>query len=58
MATVYKVLGQVNPSATTLTTLYTAPSGAVVSTLAICNQGATTTYRVLVSVAEIGRAHV
>ena len=51
MATFYKVLGQVNPVATTLTTLYTAPSGAVVSTLAICNQGATTTYRVLVSVA-------
>ena len=51
MAAIYKVLGQVNPAATTLTTLYTSPVSAVVSTLAICNQGATTTYRVLVSVA-------
>jgi hypothetical protein len=51
MAATYKVLGQVNPAATTLTTLYTAPAGAVVSTLSVCNQGATTTFRVLVSVA-------
>jgi len=42
MATIYKVLGQSNPSATTATTLYTVPSttSAVVSTLNICNQGA------------------
>jgi hypothetical protein len=35
-----KVLGQVNPSATTATTLYTVPSAksAVISTLTICNQ--------------------
>lgn len=47
----YKVLGQSNPSATTLTSLYTVPSAtsAVCSTLAICNQGSTTaTYRVAV----------
>jgi glucose-6-phosphate dehydrogenase assembly protein OpcA len=35
-----KVLGQINPSATTATTLYTVPSAksAVVSSLTICNQ--------------------
>lgn len=40
MANTYKVLGQSNPSATTLTTLYTVPAAtsAVVSTLVICNQ--------------------
>jgi hypothetical protein len=38
-----KVLGQVNPSATTATTLYTVPSAksAVISTLTICNQAQT-----------------
>lgn len=42
MTTAYKVLGQQNPAANTITTLYAVPSGnsAVVSTLAICNQGA------------------
>lgn len=36
----YKVLGQVNPSANTLTTLYTVPAetSTVVSTIAVCNQ--------------------
>jgi hypothetical protein len=51
MATTYKVLGQINPSATTATTLYTAPSAtsAVISTIVICNQTASTaTYRVAV----------
>lgn len=46
-----KVLGQVNPSATTATTLYTVPSAksAVISTLTICNQAATSaTFRVAV----------
>jgi glucose-6-phosphate dehydrogenase assembly protein OpcA len=40
MATVYKVLGQSNPSATTATTLYTVPASTatVVSTVVICNQ--------------------
>jgi hypothetical protein len=51
MATVYKVLNQVNPSATTETTLYT-PSGsaaAVVSTIAVCNQASTSaTYRIAI----------
>jgi len=51
MATTYKVLGQVNPSATTLTTLYTVPSltSTVASTLMICNQAASNgTFRVAV----------
>lgn len=43
MATVYKVLGQLLPSAATATTLYTVPASTsvVASTLSICNQGAT-----------------
>jgi glucose-6-phosphate dehydrogenase assembly protein OpcA len=51
MPTVYKVLGQSNPSATTATTLYTVPSATstVVSTIVICNQAATTaTFRIAV----------
>ena len=39
MATTYKVLGQVNPSVATPTTLYTVPAGTqtVVSTISVCN---------------------
>lgn len=51
MASTYKVLAQVNPSATTATTAYTcgSASGAVVSTIAICNQAASAgTYRVAI----------
>lgn len=51
MATNYKVLGQSAPSATTATTLYTAPSStqAVVSTITICNRGTSSgTYRLSV----------
>ena len=54
MATTYKVLGQVAPSATTNTDLYTVGAGksAVVSTIAIANRGATSaTYRVAIRVA-------
>ena len=42
MAITYKVLGQVSPTATTLTTLYTVPASTstVASTLNICNQAA------------------
>lgn len=40
MATTYKVLGQITPSAASATTLYTVPSATqtVVSTLIACNQ--------------------
>lgn len=50
MPNVYKVLGQSNPAATTLTTLYTVPAvtQTVCSTLAICNQGVSTLFRVAV----------
>ena len=51
MATVYKVLGQSNPSATTATTLYTVPSATatVVSTIVICNQASSSaTFRLSV----------
>jgi hypothetical protein len=42
MATTYKVLGQVAPSATTATTLYTVPSATqtIVSTMSVCNRTA------------------
>lgn len=47
----YLVLGQVAASAVTNTTLYTAPlnTQAVVSTITVCNRGATTaTFRIAV----------
>lgn len=58
----YKVLGQSNPSATTLTTLYTVPSvtSTVVSTIVVANRSATaTTYRLAVrpAGAAIDNAH-
>lgn len=50
MATAYKVLGQSAPAATTATSLYTVPSAteAVCSTLAVCNRGISTTFRIAV----------
>ena len=54
MATTYKVLGQVAPSATTATDLYTVGAGksAVVSTIAVCNRAASSaTYRIAIRVA-------
>lgn len=53
MAIAYKVLGQVNPNATTETTLYTVPAAnsAVISTMSICNFSSSfTSFRVSVSV--------
>lgn len=43
MATTYKVLGQLNPSATTATTLYTAPAATqtIINSIAVCNQAGT-----------------
>ena len=51
MPTNYKVLGQSNPSATTLTTLYTVPAAteAVISTIVIANLTASAaTFRIAV----------
>ena len=62
MANTLKVLGQSNPSATTLTTLYTVPAATstVCSSIVICNRSATaTTFRVAVrpSGASIANEH-
>jgi len=57
MATTYKVLGQSNPAATTLTTLYTVPASTstVVSTITVANQAASAaTYRIAVRIAAAG----
>lgn len=54
MAQTYKVLGQVNPSAATLTTGYTVPAAtsAVVSTVTVANRSAVaTSFRLSVAVA-------
>jgi len=54
MAEAAKVLGQVAPSATTLTTLYTVPgaTSTVVSSLSVCNRGSTsTTLRISIQIA-------
>ena len=51
MATTYKVLGQVNPSATTATTAYTVPASTqtVVSSIVVANLGGSSgTYRIAV----------
>jgi hypothetical protein len=51
MATRYVVLGQIAPSATTATTLYTVPSGkdAVVSTIVVANRNAAlASYRIAI----------
>lgn len=51
MATNYKVLGQSNPAATTLTSLYTVPSAteAVVSSISVANLAASdATFRIAV----------
>lgn len=46
----YKVLGQLKPSAATLSTLYTAAAQTVVSTITVCNLSSTaTTFRIAVS---------
>jgi glucose-6-phosphate dehydrogenase assembly protein OpcA len=62
MPTTYKVLGQSNPSATTLTTLYTVPAStqAVISSISIANLTATAaTFRIAVrpAGASITNAH-
>jgi len=49
MARVYKILGQSNPAATTVTNLYTVPGSteSVLSTITICNTAsAAATYRI------------
>lgn len=53
MPNFYKVLGQVNPSAITATTLYTVPASrsTVVSTISVANLSATTaTFRIAIRI--------
>ena len=61
MPTTHKVLGQVNPSATTSTTLYTVPSStdAIVSSISVCNLASSSaTYRIAVRPAGATLANV
>lgn len=54
MAQTIKVLAQLNPSATTLTTLYTVPAATstVVSSIVVCNQAAAdATFRISIQIA-------
>lgn len=53
MAETYKILGQSNPVAATLTDLYTVPAvtSTIVSTIVICNRGAATAFRISVAIA-------
>lgn len=54
MTDTLKVLGQVNPAATTLTTLYTVPAATTttVSSVVVCNQAASAgTFRISIQVA-------
>ena len=60
MADALKVLGQSAPNATTLTDLYAVPAAksATISTIMICNRGATaTSFRVAVSPAAAAIAN-
>ena len=57
MADTYKVLAQVNPTATTLTTAYTVPAAtsAVLSSIVVANRsGTATSHRMSVAVAGAG----
>ncbi len=61
MPTSYKVLGQVNPSATTNTTLYTVPASTdtVISSISIANLASSSaTYRIAVRPAGAAIANV
>jgi hypothetical protein len=50
MPTIYRVLAQAAPSATTNTDVYTSPAATqtVVSTITVANRGAATSYRIAV----------
>lgn len=60
MATVYKILGQSNPAATTSTVLYTSPAltQTIVSTITVANLAATdATFRISTAVAGAALAN-
>lgn len=59
MADTYKILGQANPLAATLTSLYAVPgvTQTIVSTITVCNRSATpTTFRLSVAIAAAADA--
>lgn len=59
MASTYKVLAQVSPSASTLTTLYTVPgaTSTTISSLVICNTNSyAVTFRVSIQIAAAADA--
>jgi len=58
MPTIYKVLGQSAPSATTATTLYTVPAAtdSIVSTINVVNTHASTTDVIRIAVRPAGAA--
>ena len=59
MASVYKVLGQSNPGAASLTDVYTVPgaTSAIISTIVVCNRSLVpTTYRLGIAPAGAGTA--
>lgn len=53
MTDTYKVLGQAKPAAATLTPLYPVPAATqtTCSTITVCNQGASTSFRLSVAIA-------
>lgn len=60
MADTYKVLGQSDPSAATLTTIYTVPAStsAIISSITIANRSATpTSFRIAIRPAGAGIAN-
>jgi hypothetical protein len=59
MGETYKVLGQNNPAAATLTDSYTVPAStsAVVSSWVVANRGAATSYRLSVAIAGAADAN-
>lgn len=54
MSETLKILGQSVPTATVLTTLYTAPTAAVISSIIICNQNSSTIIKFRISLAKAG----
>lgn len=50
MANYYKILGRITPNTATESVVYTVPTdtGAIVNTIAVCNKGAASTFRLAV----------
>jgi len=59
MPQTHKVLGQVSPAASSLTTLYTVPGATqtVCSTISVCNLGVSATFRIAIRPAGVNLAN-